>query len=65
MIKGDDLLARRRFLEHIMTGAERMRRLSDSLLKLRPRRLGQARARTGMGNLTLPGRRWQGSGPPH
>jgi signal transduction histidine kinase len=32
--KGDDPVARRRFLEHILTGAERMRRLSDSLLKL-------------------------------
>jgi signal transduction histidine kinase/HAMP domain-containing protein len=32
--KGDDPVARRRFLEHIITGAERMRRLSDSLLKL-------------------------------
>jgi two-component system sensor histidine kinase VicK len=32
--KGDDPAARRRFLEHILTGAERMRRLSDSLLKL-------------------------------
>lgn len=30
----DDPVARRRFLEHILTGAERMRRLSDSLLKL-------------------------------
>jgi PAS domain S-box-containing protein len=35
MTKGDDdPVARRRFLEHILTGAERMRRLSDSLLKL-------------------------------
>jgi PAS domain S-box-containing protein len=32
--KGDDPIARRRFLEHILTGAERMQRLSDSLLKL-------------------------------
>ena len=32
--KGDDPVARRRFLEHILTGAERMNRLSDSLLKL-------------------------------
>jgi PAS domain S-box-containing protein len=32
--KGDDPVARRRFLEHILTGAEKMRRLSDSLLKL-------------------------------
>jgi PAS domain S-box-containing protein len=32
--KGDDPVARRRFLEHILTGAERMRRLSDSLLRL-------------------------------
>jgi PAS domain S-box-containing protein len=32
--KGDDPVARRRFLEHILTGAERMQRLSDSLLKL-------------------------------
>jgi PAS domain S-box-containing protein len=32
--KGDDPGARRRFLEHILTGAERMQRLSDSLLKL-------------------------------
>ena len=32
--KGDDPIARRRFLEHILTGAERMRRLSDSLLRL-------------------------------
>jgi two-component system sensor histidine kinase VicK len=32
--KGDDPLARRRFLEHILTASERMRRLSDSLLKL-------------------------------
>jgi PAS domain S-box-containing protein len=32
--KGDDPVARRRFLEHILTAAERMRRLSDSLLKL-------------------------------
>jgi signal transduction histidine kinase len=32
--KGDDPVARRRFLEHILIGAERMRRLSDSLLKL-------------------------------
>jgi signal transduction histidine kinase len=32
--KGDDPVARRRFLEHILTGAERMHRLSDSLLKL-------------------------------
>ena len=32
--KGDDPVARRRFLEHILAGAERMRRLSDSLLKL-------------------------------
>jgi PAS domain S-box-containing protein len=32
--KGDDPVARRHFLEHILTGAERMRRLSDSLLKL-------------------------------
>jgi signal transduction histidine kinase/HAMP domain-containing protein len=32
--KGDDPLARRRFLEHILTAAERMHRLSDSLLKL-------------------------------
>ncbi len=32
--KGDDPVARRRFLGHILTGAERMRRLSDSLLKL-------------------------------
>jgi signal transduction histidine kinase/HAMP domain-containing protein len=32
--KGDDPIARRRFLEHILTGAERMHRLSDSLLKL-------------------------------
>src|SRR5215218_9083054 len=30
----DDPVARRRFLGHILTGAERMRRLSDSLLKL-------------------------------
>jgi signal transduction histidine kinase/HAMP domain-containing protein len=30
----DDPVARRRFLEHILAGAERMRRLSDSLLKL-------------------------------
>ena len=30
----DDPVARRRFLEHILTGAERLRRLSDSLLKL-------------------------------
>ncbi len=30
----DDPIARRRFLKHILTGAERMRRLSDSLLKL-------------------------------
>jgi PAS domain S-box-containing protein len=30
----DDPVARRRFLKHILTGAERMRRLSDSLLKL-------------------------------
>jgi PAS domain S-box-containing protein len=30
----DDPIARRRFLEHILAGAERMRRLSDSLLKL-------------------------------
>jgi signal transduction histidine kinase/HAMP domain-containing protein len=34
MTKGDDPVARRRFLEHILTGAERMQRLSDSLLKL-------------------------------
>jgi signal transduction histidine kinase/HAMP domain-containing protein len=34
MTKGDDPVARRRFLEHILTGAERMNRLSDSLLKL-------------------------------
>jgi signal transduction histidine kinase/HAMP domain-containing protein len=35
MTKGDDdPVARRRFLGHILTGAERMRRLSDSLLKL-------------------------------
>ncbi len=35
MTKGDDdPAARRRFLGHILTGAERMRRLSDSLLKL-------------------------------
>ena len=33
MTKGDDPLARRRFVEHILTGSERMRRLSDSLLK--------------------------------
>jgi len=32
--KGDDPVARRRFLEHILTGAERMRWLSDSLLRL-------------------------------
>jgi signal transduction histidine kinase len=32
--KGNDPVARRRFLEHILTGAERMNRLSDSLLKL-------------------------------
>jgi signal transduction histidine kinase len=32
--KGDDPIARRRFLEHILTASERMRRLSDSLLKL-------------------------------
>jgi two-component system sensor histidine kinase VicK len=32
--KGDDPVARIRFLEHILTGAEKMRRLSDSLLKL-------------------------------
>src|SRR5215204_3141628 len=32
--KGDDPVARRRFVEHILTGSERMRRLSDSLLKL-------------------------------
>jgi two-component system sensor histidine kinase VicK len=33
--KGDeDPVARRRFLEHILAGAERMSRLSDSLLKL-------------------------------
>jgi PAS domain S-box-containing protein len=32
--KGDDPIARRRFLEHILTAAERMHRLSDSLLKL-------------------------------
>jgi signal transduction histidine kinase/HAMP domain-containing protein len=32
--KGDDPVARRRFLEHILTGSERMRRLSDSLLGL-------------------------------
>jgi signal transduction histidine kinase len=33
--KGDeDPVARRRFLEHILAGTERMRRLSDSLLKL-------------------------------
>jgi signal transduction histidine kinase len=32
--KGDDPVARRRFLKHILTAAERMRRLSDSLLKL-------------------------------
>ena len=32
--KGDDSIARRRFLEHILTASERMRRLSDSLLKL-------------------------------
>jgi PAS domain S-box-containing protein len=30
----DDPIARRRFLEHILTAAERMNRLSDSLLKL-------------------------------
>jgi PAS domain S-box-containing protein len=30
----DDPVARRRFLGHILTGAERLRRLSDSLLKL-------------------------------
>lgn len=30
----DDPVARRRFLGHILAGAERMRRLSDSLLKL-------------------------------
>jgi PAS domain S-box-containing protein len=30
----DDPVARRRFLEHILAGTERMRRLSDSLLKL-------------------------------
>jgi PAS domain S-box-containing protein len=30
----DDPVARRRFVKHILTGAERMRRLSDSLLKL-------------------------------
>ncbi|HEX5851007.1 MAG TPA: ATP-binding protein, partial [Rubrobacter sp.] len=30
----DDPIARRRFLGHILAGAERMRRLSDSLLKL-------------------------------
>jgi PAS domain S-box-containing protein len=30
----DDPVARRRFQEHILAGAERMRRLSDSLLKL-------------------------------
>lgn len=30
----DDPIARRRFLEHILAGAERMSRLSDSLLKL-------------------------------
>ena len=34
MTKGDDPLARRRFVEHILTGSEGMRRLSDSLLKL-------------------------------
>jgi signal transduction histidine kinase len=34
MTKGDDPFARRRFVEHILTGSERMRRLSDSLLKL-------------------------------
>jgi PAS domain S-box-containing protein len=32
--KGDDPVARRRFLKHILTAAERMHRLSDSLLKL-------------------------------
>jgi PAS domain S-box-containing protein len=32
--KGDDPIARRRFLEHILTASEKMRRLSDSLLKL-------------------------------
>jgi two-component system sensor histidine kinase VicK len=32
--KGDDPVARRRFLQHILTASERMQRLSDSLLKL-------------------------------
>ena len=49
--KGDDPVARRRFLEHILTGAERMQRLSDSLLKL---------ARVGWGT-RAPERAWETS----
>jgi hypothetical protein len=51
MTKVDDPVARRRFLEHILTGAERMRRLSDSLLKL---------ARVGWGRRE-PERAWETS----